>query len=114
MPTIVLNTSNDELLGFLLIAGDESISSGAKVRECVFTGVPRDSSLWDLPASQFLQTNKNQEFVLTLDFDQDVPALSVSLNDVLKFHATIAETKDGTWYFVSGGIPTEVGRCKWL
>ena len=114
MPTIVLKTSNDELLGFMLIAGDDPIISGPNERHCVFTGVPRDPSLFELPASELLQANKNQEFVLTLEFAESVTELSVSLSDVLSFCATVAETKDGSWYFVDGDTPTEVGRCKLL
>lgn len=114
MPTIVLNTGNDELLGFLMIAGNDPVSSGAKKRDCIFTGVPKDPSLLDLPASNFLQMNKNQEFGVALEFDQSVIGLSISINNMLSFQATIAETDDGSWYFIDGETPTEIGRCKLL
>ena len=114
VPTIVLNTGDDQLLGFLLIAGHDPISSGTNKRDCVFTGVPRDPALLELPASQILQTHKNQEFELTLEFDQSVIGLSVLLSDMLSFCARIAETKSGSWYFVEGDSPTDVGRCKVL
>jgi hypothetical protein len=114
VPTILLNTSNDELLGFLLIAGDGPFFSGPAERDCVFTGVPQNVSLFDLPASQFLQANKNQELALSLEFDQSVTEISVTLSDRLSFNATIAETMEGSWYFVDGDTPTDVGRCKLL
>ena len=114
MPTIVLNTSNDELLGFMLIAGADSIVSGPNERDCVFTGVPKDPSLFELPASELLQANKNQEFVLTVEVSETVTKLSVSLSNVVSFCATLVETKGGSWYFVDGDVATEVGRCKLL
>ena len=97
-----------------MIAGNEPVSSGAKVRDCIFTGVPKDPSLLELPASNILQMNKNQEFRVALAFDQSVTGLSISINNMLSFQASISETGDGSWYFVDGESPTEIGRCKLL
>lgn len=75
MPAIVLQNAASELLGFLLLAGNEAIAGGQK-RDCVLTGVPRNSTLLDDPLSLVIQENKNVEFNATIrERGDDVEAL---------------------------------------
>lgn len=71
MPAIVLQNEKAEHVGFLLVAGKESLEKGAETRECVFIGVPLTPELEEDVLCDFVQTRRNEEFVAQIQTGAD-------------------------------------------
>ena len=71
MPAIVLQNEKAEHVGFLLVAGKESLESGDETRNCLFTGVPLTPELMEVALCDFVQTRKNEEFVARIEAGAD-------------------------------------------
>ena len=62
MATFVIKTVGNQDLGFLLIASGEGDWPSAGWYDCIFTGFPADTSLWDDPRGLFVMDHKGQEW----------------------------------------------------
>lgn len=81
MPAIVLQNEKAEQVGFLLVAGKESLDAGDETRNCLFTGVPMRDELLDDPLCDFIQTRKNEEFVACIEIGADGLTVKVETPD---------------------------------
>ena len=61
MPTIALHADDDHLIGFVLIAGTDSLSDGPVVRDCVILATPTDAIMLDQPLVAAIEPWLNDE-----------------------------------------------------
>jgi len=111
MPTIVLQDTNDALLGFLLVAGDDTVLKSGGKRDCVFTGVPKDPALFDTPECSFVQEHKNTEWFVTVVMTRHGPQLQIALPGWL-FLSTLSPSGVGEWNAIREGADKLAGNCQ--
>ena len=61
MPTIALHADDQRLIGFVLIAGTDSLTDGPVVRDCVILATPTDAALLDQPLVAAIEPWLNDE-----------------------------------------------------
>ena len=110
MPAVILQTERDELLGFLLLAGSESIEAGPDRREFVFTGVPKESSLMTHPLSDFIQTHKNIEYLVSVKVSSPNLHLLALIDEHNSFELVLPIDGTGKWSVTINGT-AHTGRC---
>jgi hypothetical protein len=93
MPTIALKDKSHELVGFLLVSGEEPLSPTAG-RDCIFMVPPLPGSS---PAQEFLVERKHQEFSLAITDDAAGLRLSASLGPGEVFVAHLPGGGMGSW-----------------
>jgi hypothetical protein len=111
MPAIALNTSQRQLLGFLLLAGAEGLGEGPSHRDAIFTGLPADASLFDTAESMFIQENKNHEFPCAVANNQLLTRIQVNIAPDAMFKCEISEIGEGPWWAEVRGTTVASGIC---
>jgi len=61
VPTIALHADDHRLIGFVLIAGTDSLVDGPVVRDCVILATPTDAAMLDLPLVAAIEPWLNDE-----------------------------------------------------
>jgi hypothetical protein len=61
VPTIALHADDQRLIGFILIAGTDSLVDGPVVRDCVILATPTDAVLLDEPLLVAIEPWLNDE-----------------------------------------------------
>ncbi len=62
MSGFALQTSTGDLVGFLLLAGNESLAMGDRERHCVLLSAPTDAAVIEHELNVFLTENRATEF----------------------------------------------------
>lgn len=81
MPAIVLQNEKAEQVGFLLVAGKETLEKGDESRNCLFTGVPLTPELMEDALCDFVQTRKNEEFLAKIEIGADGVMVRIETHD---------------------------------
>jgi hypothetical protein len=61
VPTIALHADDQRLIGFILIAGTDSLTDGPVVRDCVILATPTDAVMLDQPLLAAIEPWLNDE-----------------------------------------------------
>jgi len=109
MPVIALQNGDAENLGFLLVAGDAPLAAG-QTRDCILTGVPRNSALLEDPLSVVIQENKNTEFPIAVHGDGGGVELRVLIGEGVALLLRLAANGAGEWV-VQDAQKLAPGRC---
>ncbi|MCL2309053.1 MAG: hypothetical protein FWC42_02085 [Proteobacteria bacterium] len=110
MASIALLTEKQELLAFLLLAGDGEIPTGTASHDCIIMGVPENAELFEHPLGIFLQENKLKEFSCVTNDTGASLEINVTLPEAEIF-LRFADEKLGRWYFVQNGEKSPMGLC---
>jgi hypothetical protein len=111
MPTIVLNTKDGDLLGFVLVAGLEPLETGSPSRKCVLTGVPARSALFDTALGAVIQDNKNTEFPCIVERLSASTSVQISVEARSSLLLKLDATRTGTWTGTISGRQLPEGAC---
>ena len=112
VPTVALQIDTGELIGFLLVAGEATLSEGSSARDFVFTGVPGSSYSFDHPVSSVVQQHENVEHRALVHRDGTNVLLRIELGNAV-FHIDLASRR-GTWRIEVDGNRKAFGRCEVL
>jgi hypothetical protein len=110
MTAFALLTDNEELVGFLLIAGDDELDPGISTRDCIFTGFPTNSDLLDHELGKFVQDHKHDEYPCTIKNSTERLDLSITASNKTVHLAFFGEPS-GRWHFESGLGRSQDGFC---
>jgi len=106
MPTIVLRDEEQRDVGFLLLAGSESVATAGE-RDVVFMALPTlDSS----PIANFLQDFNHVEFRARVVSSELGCQVSFTVAPNIGFHASLTRSGGGSWAVSSVGN----GSCQVL
>lgn len=111
MPAIAINNESDELLGFLLISGDEPLRSDVLERECILMSLPGKSELLDSPASIVFMSQRNIEFTLQIQQSGNDVRLFVELGVGWSLHISLGVNNSGEWKLSNSSGETISGSC---
>ncbi len=111
MPTIALQDRNNELLGFLLVAGDDTVFESGGKRDCVISGVPKNPTPFDTPECAFLQDRKNTEWSVNVAKTESGTQLQIAMPGWL-FLITLSSEGAGEWFAVREGADRLSGNCQ--
>lgn len=105
MPTIVLQDAMGVDLGFLLVAGEESLSDGPAGRDVVLMRLPFPSPS---PLATFLENHRQQEFTASVQPTTDGSILTFATDPSSAVRVELGQAGSGTWS--AGDVGT--GTCK--
>lgn len=105
MPTVVLQDAAGTDLGFLLVAGEESLSDGPAGRDVVLMRLPFPSPS---PLATFLENHRHQEFTASVQPTTDGSILTFATDPDRAVRVELGQTGTGTWS--AGDVGT--GMCK--
>ena len=97
MAAYSLQTLGDELVGFLLLAGSQSLEAGEAQRDCVFMSAPASAALVEHELNVFLTENKATEFRCLLSQRDGVWEAEVRTEADVKVRLVCARGAKGNW-----------------
>ncbi len=97
MAGFTLQTSTRERIGFLLLAGSESLATGDCVRDCVLLSAPANSALIDHELNVFLSENRATEFRCHLIRQDDSWLATVNISADCRVHLRCSGYDAGEW-----------------
>lgn len=106
MPAIVLRDNEQHDVGFLLLAGDESLAIAGE-RDVVFMALP---ALDVSPIASFFQDFKHVEFLASVAVSELGCKVSFTVAPTIHFHASLSPSGGGSWAASSVGN----GSCQVL
>jgi len=112
MATIALLAAPGKLLGFLLLAGNGSLSEGPSQRDCIFTGVPSAVALLDHELGSFIQKNKNTEFQCRIIHDGESFKVTVPVSRNTTVLLQVPSFGFGSWHVQQGNAESTKGVCE--
>lgn len=102
---IAMLTDDKELMGFVMLAGEGDAFSGASWEgDCILTGVPKNPEVLSDPLCEFFQSNKNEEFPVTVA--SSAGGFVVSISGLLS--AELNQNLAGVWGPIDGDLR---GHC---
>lgn len=92
MTTFVIRTEEEQDLGFLLFARRDSDWPSAGSYDCIFTGFPRDTSLWEDARGLFVMDHKGREWEAEVSYAETERAVRTALDSgwVFELHSNEA------------------------
>ncbi len=105
MPTIVLQDAAGMDLGFLLVAGEESLGDGPAGRDVILMKLPFPSPS---PLATFLETHRQREFTASVQPTTAGSILTFAADPDSAVRVELGEAASGTWSV--GDVGT--GLCK--
>ena len=111
MPAIVLASEAGAHLGFLIVAGDEPISSGHATRDCVLMAPPKQPQDVDHPLVDIIYSERHKERGLVVERQDGLCELTVSISSSTELRLTVPDTGSGTWILQQGEESVR-GVCK--
>ena len=102
MPAIVLNTSDKSLLGFLLIAGSESLDEDSTKRECILTCPPETATDMEHPISIARTEHLHKEHRANVHSTDQGIDMSVSIADRAHLAIFLDPKGSGPWGLTCG------------
>ena len=112
MSAIALLVTPGKLVGFLLLANPAAFSEAPSESDCIFTGVPTDSSLLAHELCAFVQENKNTEYYCSVEKNGSDLVLKVTLNVDSVVLLTVRLDGTGKWYIERKGKRSIEGICE--
>ena len=97
MAAFLLQTPENERIGFLLLAGSESLSTGGNPRDCVFMSAPGQGELVEHAINVFLTEYKTTEFRCFLSLNDEIQEANISINQDIQVQLCWAQNGSGTW-----------------
>ena len=112
MAAYSLQTLGDELVGFLLLAGSESLGAGDAQRDCVFMSAPATAEIVEHELNVFLTENKATEFRCSLLQRDDIWEAKIIINAQIEVLLVCAEGDKGNWQIRYRDGRVLAGRCE--
>lgn len=108
MPSILLQTDQGAMAGFLRIAGDDPLAAGPAERSCVLSGVPGEPTLFDPPLHLWVYRWKQREVRLS----RTGPGCwTARFTPELALRLELEGGASGRWGFEGPGAPEARGAC---
>jgi hypothetical protein len=114
MTTVALLSAEAQLLGFLLIAGEDLRTDDAEERDCILTGVPADRSLLSHELCAVIQNHKNVEFVCHSWPEAGALHVKVEVESGSIIALALPAVGRGTWHVERGTAKSVAGLCERL
>ena len=111
MPAIALNTAENSLLAFLLIAGNEALEEGSTIRQCILTCPPADPKDVDHPISIARTEHLHAEHKANVYETNQGVDMFVSISSGAHLAITLPKDGDGRWA-LGGAFGDAVGVCR--
>lgn len=114
MATVALLNAEAQLLGFLLLAGDDLSTVDEMEHDCILTGVPVDSSLLNQELCAVIQKHKNIEFRCRSWPDAGDLHLKFQVESGSVIVLKLPPAGRGTWRVEHGATNSISGLCERL
>lgn len=112
MAAYSLQTLDDELVGFLLLAGSESLAAGDAQRDCVFMSAPASAEVVEHDLNIFLTENRATEFRCSLSQQDEIWEAKVIIDARTEVFLVCAEGDKGSWQIKGRNERVLAGRCE--
>ena len=112
MSTIALLVAPGKLVGFLLLANASAISDAPSVSDCIFTGVPTETSLYSHELGTFVQEMKNTEYQCSIEKDGTNIVIKVTTSTDSVVLLTVKSDGVGKWHIEQKGKSSVEGICE--
>ena len=109
MPTIVLNTQEEALVGFILVAGKESLEDGGAIRDCILTCPPNHSPDMQHPISLARTEYLHKEHLAKVSVNEGKIDLNISIADQAQLSISLSSDA-GSWS-INGAFGNTTGAC---
>lgn len=110
MPSLLLQTDDGAMAGFLRVAGAASLREGPDERSCLLTGVPGEPTLFDPPLSLLVHRCKQREVRLSRS-SEDERLWTARFDQGLSLRLEIEVAGTGHWGFDGPGASQARGEC---
>jgi hypothetical protein len=97
MAGLLLQTTQQERVGFLLLAGKDLLEKGDNPRDCVFMSAPEKGELIEHELNCFLSEYRSREFQCLFFWEEEAWEANIDLGDSCWVHLRFSRVQGGTW-----------------
>ncbi len=112
MAAYSLQTLGDERVGFLLLAGSESLRAGNAQRDCIFMSAPATAEIVEHELNVFLTENKATEFRCSLSQRDNIWEAKIIIDAQTEVLLFCAEGDKGSWQIRHRDGRVLTGHCE--
>jgi hypothetical protein len=104
MSTIALLAEPGKLVGFLLLADASAIDRAPSESDCIFSGIPNESTLLSHPLCGFVEEIKHVELRCTIERDAHAVIVKMTPSPTATVEIHLSSDRKGQWTVTNRGV----------